>query len=345
MKTITSLVAAGLLTAGTALAGFTATNAGPIESTGPIGDAGNGGFSYVYAGAEFTPGNLTFSGQLTSGGVGSWLSEARWRITNPAGEAVTIQPSTTSSSWTGTQAIGPVTFTGLQTLMTGTSIGSWAFDAYESYNDADLDATWTDVSFEVGDYVPPTPVPWPGGVESFETGVPPTNHPGNTGSWEVVASAGQSGTTTWHQYASGFESESSATVLYDYDQNEWLYTPYATAVGGMTLSGQSMGSLYWGTPVEQGGMYDNYDMNVYIVHADDSTTLVGKLDDTWTDTYLWTAFSYDLDSLLTLGEQFRIGFQYVGNDGAQGSIDAVLLTPEPASLVLLALAGLMIRRR
>ncbi|MBN1514315.1 MAG: PEP-CTERM sorting domain-containing protein [Phycisphaerae bacterium] len=161
MKKALALMAV-LALAAPAMAGFTATNAGPLDSNGAAGDATNGVFTYNYAGADFVPGTLTFSGTATSGGITSYLSELRWQITNPALEVGISPELTTGTSWTGAQAIGPVTFTGLNNVFTGTSVGTWEFRAFESYDDsysnpALVDATWTNVSFEIQDYVPLNP--------------------------------------------------------------------------------------------------------------------------------------------------------------------------------------------
>ncbi len=141
-----------------AFAGFTVTNPGPVNSTGPVGDAGNGSFQYAYGGPDFELGTIVFQGNLTSGGVGSYLSEARWALTGPNGVTGLLQP-TTGQTWTGTVAVGPISVGGGYGLWDSLMIGTWKFEAYESYNDTGLDAYWTDVSWQFNEWVPvPPPV-------------------------------------------------------------------------------------------------------------------------------------------------------------------------------------------
>jgi hypothetical protein len=226
----------------------------------------------------------------------------------------------------------------------GDPAGTWTFDFYESHDDgADgfPDAAWDVLSFAFYDYIPPQPSDWPGDVEGFETGVPPL------GDW--LASGAHSGDESWHQRtASPHEGRAYASVQHDPDlirQDEWLISPEAVAAPGMTLSGATMGSIYWGTPASQGGSYDNYDLEVWLLGEGGNDAFVGLLDDSWVSSYAWEEFLFDLDGFVTLGETFRVGFRYHGLDGAEGSIDAVLLTPEPAGLLLWALGGLAAARR
>ncbi|MBN2447034.1 MAG: PEP-CTERM sorting domain-containing protein [Phycisphaerae bacterium] len=342
MRKLISISMVGLLLTAQATAGFSVFETGPINSVGYQGDAGNGVFSYNYAGADFVPGTLVFSGDALSGDVGSWLSELSFAVTNPAGQTGTISGFGASSSWTGTTAIGPLTIGGLNNVFTGTSVGTWTFEAFESYDDSGTDAIWSNLSFDIADYVVPTPNQWPGEVEDFETGVPPAG-------WTSIANNAE----TWQTGTTAYDGVQSAVCFYDSTysgtQDEWMLSPMATATAGMNLSGQTMGSIYWGTPTSQGGTFDNYDVEAWIIRGgvvgDGDDTLIGTLDDNWAASYEWAGFSYDLDGMLALGEDFQIGFRYYGYDGAQGNIDAVLLTPEPASLFLLGLVGFALRRR
>jgi hypothetical protein len=159
-------VAALLAAAAAANAQFTATNAGPIASAAPAANVvNNGNFSFNYAGAAFQTGSIRFTGSLTTGGIGSFSNEARWRITNPAGFTLDLgaQPGSANATWTGTLNLGPNTFGGipLSTFsQASNSVGNWNFRAFESFDDggvAGIDATWTNVSFEFIAFVPPTP--------------------------------------------------------------------------------------------------------------------------------------------------------------------------------------------
>ncbi|MEI6171828.1 MAG: hypothetical protein WCQ45_05045, partial [bacterium] len=152
MRQVIVVAIGAFFLAGTALAGFTATNAGPLNSYGPYGTAGNGVFTWANS-QSFLPGTLNFAGDLTSDYSVTYQSEARWRVTNPAGQSVDFQPAT-GTSWTGTVHVTNA-FTGLQNYFTGTSVGNWTFACYESYDDGGptvLDAHWNNVSFQLNDH-------------------------------------------------------------------------------------------------------------------------------------------------------------------------------------------------
>ncbi|CAG0936882.1 hypothetical protein TFLX_05778 [Thermoflexales bacterium] len=153
-------------------------------------------------------------------------------------------------------------------------------------------------------------------TEGFEGGVIPP-----TGWTEVVNNTTENwklGTSTPHG-GSGY-----ADIEYDenlVDQDEWLLTPELTLSSG-TLSFWSFGSVYWCKTD-----YDNCDLNVWIVvgsvgGGDD--ILVGDGDTSWTANFTWAQSTFNLTPLLP-GGPVRIGFQYIGNDGAEVALDDVLL--------------------
>ncbi|HEC34120.1 MAG TPA: DUF11 domain-containing protein [Chloroflexi bacterium] len=158
--------------------------------------------------------------------------------------------------------------------------------------------------------------------EGFEGGVVPpvgwTEQIQNaSANWELATSDPHGGSYYAH-------------VLYDYNQDEWLLSPYLTDLtGGETTSVWSYGSVYWGvTP------YDNYDMNVWLVvdsvgGGDD--VLLGTCDDDWPASWTWVQSVFTLPTTLPAGN-LRIGYQYVGDDGAEGAIDDIVLPGTPAPL-------------
>jgi hypothetical protein len=115
-----------------------------------------------------------------------------------------------------------------------------------------------------------------------------------------------------------------ADIVYDNtlaDQDEWLLTPEMSLTGG-TLSLWSFGSVYWCKTT-----YDNCDLNIWIVVGavgGGNDILVGTADDAWTANWTWAQSVYNLTPLLP-GGPVRIGFQYIGNDGAEVALDDVLL--------------------
>ncbi len=159
--------------------------------------------------------------------------------------------------------------------------------------------------------------------EGFEVSVPPAD-------WTSVVTAGhtQAAQTTWFQGTSPFEGTYAAQCDYDpafVQQDEWIVSPAFTMSGTITLAGQTMGSVYWGTPPEQGGTYDNYDIEAWVIIGaginDGDDIFLGITDDFWVENWIWAAFSYEFAS----PGEFRIAFRYDGNDGAQGTLDAITL--------------------
>jgi len=115
-----------------------------------------------------------------------------------------------------------------------------------------------------------------------------------------------------------------AHVLYDpalNQQDEWLLTPELNITEG-TLSLWSLGSIYWCRDT-----YDNCDGNVWLVVGEvggGDDIFVKNLDEDWSDSWVWTQATIDLTPYLP-GTPFRIGFQYIGVDGAEVAIDDIVL--------------------
>lgn len=342
MTRFSALMVAALLAAGPAMASFTATNPGPLNSEGVWGAPENGLFTYEYAGGDFYVGDINFYGDVTSGDIDSYLSELSLAITDPLGNTAFIDGFGAAEPWVGTLGIGPLAIPGTGEIISGTA-GTYTFTFYESYDDPGLDAYWENVSIELTDGIEPPPEhPWPTDIlwEDFENGVPPSG-------WSTIAN----NPYTWDvDTVDPYEGTTCATCFYDEEytgtQDEWLLTPTInTAHDDVAVGGQTQGSLYWGA----GFPNDNYDVEVWIINGPDvndgDDVYVGLLDDCWASSWVWDPFEFDLSGLYTPGEDFRVGFHYSGYDGAAGSIDAVYITPEPTSLMLLALVGVALRRR
>ncbi|MFZ2875749.1 MAG: hypothetical protein WAZ94_14840 [Phycisphaerales bacterium] len=142
MKFTCSVVAL-LALAGAANAQFVATNAGPLTSDGPIGAAGNGTFGATYSGAGTIFGSVDFTGDLTSGDIGSYLSEARWNFKNLNTGAASAFQFASGATWTGT--VNVAANRGM--FLWASSGDNFSFEAFESYNDSGTDASWSNVSF------------------------------------------------------------------------------------------------------------------------------------------------------------------------------------------------------
>lgn len=160
----TFVLAAGiatLLATSVANAGFVVNCPGTVNSVGPVGDAGNGICNFNYAGPEFTVGNLVFEGDLANGGTGTWANEARFNVqnptNNPAGGGNTPQ-LTATTTFGATIHIGPTAINAAG-FFSGTTIGNWRFEAFESYDDPGTDGTWSNLRIEVQDFAAPPPPP------------------------------------------------------------------------------------------------------------------------------------------------------------------------------------------
>ncbi len=149
--------------------------------------------------------------------------------------------------------------------------------------------------------------------EGFEGGaVPPagwTEVTSNANNWELADSSPHNGLYYAH-------------VLYDYNQDEWLLSPEMALSQG-TLSFWSYGSVYWCRDT-----YDNCDVNVWIVVGpnvgDGDDIYVGTADGDWPDNWTWAQSVFELTPLLP-GGPVRIGFQYLGDDGAEAALDDIVL--------------------
>ncbi len=136
---------------------FSAGAAGPFNSAGAVGDVDNGSFTYNYAGAAFTVGDVIFTGNITDGGVGTWQSEASVAITNPGGVVGSVALGS-GQTFAGTVAIGPNTISGGSALWGNDVVGNWNFEFFESFDDAaGADAIWDNVNFDFYDFVPAGP--------------------------------------------------------------------------------------------------------------------------------------------------------------------------------------------
>jgi uncharacterized repeat protein (TIGR01451 family) len=138
---------------------------------------------------------------------------------------------------------------------------------------------------------------------------------------------------TWMTATAAYSGTYAATVPYDYDQDEWLVsTPFSITEG--YLSFYSAGSIYWCRDT-----FDNCDLNVWIVVGpgvgDGDDIYVGTAEDDWLASWTWTESYYDLTALLP-GEEVRLGFQYLADDGADLYLDHINLIdriPPPPDMI------------
>jgi len=155
-------------------------------------------------------------------------------------------------------------------------------------------------------------------TEGFETGVMPPagwthlqTNPNET--WDIA---------TYTPYSGSYY----ARVLYDpalLDQDEVLLSPAFTAYSG-SVSLWSLGSIYWCRDT-----YDNCDLEIWFVNGawdwgggDD--VYLGLADDDWTSNWTWSHSTFDFSPYAS-GNPARIAFCYVGNDGAEISVDEIYI--------------------
>ncbi len=175
VRGLTMAVALVAISASSAMATFTTTPGGTQNSAGPVGNASNSTWSENYAGAEFFPVSATVVGTLTDAGIGTWAREAVFRICNP-NSCFNMPTSalTTTQGGFGSLDINATT----PISLTGTSIGLWTFEAFETFDDgAGIDATWTNLSITINAGPPPPPPP-PAFSGNF-TGTPNVLTPNN----------------------------------------------------------------------------------------------------------------------------------------------------------------------
>lgn len=339
MKGLLTVVVA-VLVAGVALGQFTATNPGPINSAAPYGDPNNGSFTFTYAGPNFTPNALNFSGDLTSTGAGSWPSEARWRVTNPAAQFANFQPTTQTGTWVGTLPIS-ATFPGLSATYTGTSVGTWTFEAWESFDDGGpttVDAIWTNLSFgftaaagwsytnyfsEAAFLAAIQPNFYLEDYSSYTYGSPLN---GTQTSQAYGPTNGYAYTVTnanglWSNLSALSTNSAHTANVVTFDPN---YNP-VTAIGGNFTATDINGNIIPGT--------------VTITDANGATwTLTGQTGSSFfgfTSTVPIVSAAFNCPNLNDgVNRWVQMDHFYVGQ-----------IIPEPASLLLIGLAGLMLRRR
>lgn len=305
--------------ANTAMAGFTLTGLSG-NSGGAVGSVDNTILTHNHAGAEFIPGDITISGDLTVGIAGTYASEARIQFRNPGGQAGNTPALTTQSSYTGTITIAPFTVTGASAIFTGTSVGNWEFELYESYDDgAGADSIWSNLSIDIQDGSPPPPPAPPFGGDFLSTP--------NTLAYNV---------------------EQAATTVWD-DMNP---QPGLTDGAGEDGAGTLYASATFDNLGNEVGFKINHPGGDLIVDLFNLTTDL--------DLHLLTAGGTPADAIGTsdnggttaenvtvldapAGMYFAVVDTY-GSTNA-GSTFSILYTPEPASLAFLALGGLALLRR
>jgi len=118
-----------------------------------------------------------------------------------------------------------------------------------------------------------------------------------------------------------------AHVLYDptiEDQDEVLLSPSFTLDSGRVAL-WTFGSLYWCA----GAPYDYCDLEVWFVNGSwdwggGDDVYLGKTDGDWAGTFIWSYSTFDFSPYAS-GNPARIALRYVGKDGAEVSVDDIVI--------------------
>lgn len=206
---------------------------------------------------------------------------------------------------------------------------NWELKEQLQFGDPNHGSTEYDVNGKTGIVRGPRPIAQPGKssllAEDFEVTVPPAD-------WSAIAT--HTDTMTWYQDdADPYSGTYHADCKYDPDlvaQDEWLITPLMDFDGATTdlkVEFYFFMSYYWGvTP------YDNYNLELWI-STDAGATWPTKLwDESAAGTFdNWTYVKVAVDLSAYVGEKdVKLAWRYVGNDGAEASVDLVSVNDDPA---------------
>ncbi|QOI99122.1 MAG: hypothetical protein HRU70_00900 [Phycisphaeraceae bacterium] len=124
-----------------------------VISDGPDNGAGNSVLSNVFSGT-YAVGKVRVSGTLRELNTSTRASEARIRVTTPAGRTFVLQPFTVGG-FEGTVSVSDYVFT--MPVVETSAAGQWTFRFFESVDDSGPDAQWDTVTITLDDEVPPPP--------------------------------------------------------------------------------------------------------------------------------------------------------------------------------------------
>ncbi len=314
------------------LSGETLTYTLVVSNTGPSATTGT-------LLTDTLPGSMTFASALSSQGsctgTGVVVCDLGGLAVGGRATVTLVVTPTLSGAWVNTATVAadqpdPEPLNDTATLVTpvdpadlvlsktawpdSVSAGAWLTYTLVITNGGPLTAT----GIVLTDTLPPGTVPTATSLESFEGGaVPPSG-------W---SEENQNTAKNWTISTSPYSGSYSAYVPRDYNQNEWLLSPYlAGLTGGMTTTAWSAGSTYWCRD-----FYNNCDLNAWLVVGDaggGDDVLLGVLEDDWVANWTWSHSTLTLPATLPSGD-LRIGFQYVGDDGADAYLDEVVLPGTP----------------
>jgi subtilisin family serine protease len=163
-------------------------------------------------------------------------------------------------------------------------------------------------------YVPPLV------AEGFESGTMPPAR------WELWTTNPSETWKIWTFYPYPYEGLYSAVCQFDEGtQNEVLVSPAFQA------STAEVGFYSYGSPVMCRDLFDDCDLNVWVVFGDwdwgqGDDLMVYTADQDWTGDFVWSPSIVDLTPYLTPGTPVRLAFQYYGRDADDIGLDAIRVT-------------------
>ncbi len=307
----------------------TASAAETVSFTAVPSQAAAGMASYTanLAGG-YVLGDIDWDGFATALMQYTYGSELRCNLSGPLGSA-TLQLGSGTSYHPGAAFTG--THSGFNGL--GNPAGIWTFDFYESYDDGadgQPDAIWDYIDFTFGTYVPGPTCIW--GAD-FETGIPAdwtlNDYTGN-GGWGLNTDFNRDNGTGGAGVCAAIDSDYYGSVALDAD----MIGPEFVVPAGAELIFKHYFRYYSSGGPEKG------DVDITIDGGATWITLVQYADATFGPEEV----TIDLGAYA--GETAQIRWHYYdANYDWYWQVDDVCVTPEPASLLLLALAGLALRRR
>ncbi len=337
MKKVTFFAA--VLLAAPALAGFVA---GPFtgSSGGAVGSPDNTIVNFNYAGPDFVLDDFIFEGDLTEVLTATYASEARIRVVAPTGTEWLVPQLTGTGGFTGTIHIGPTTYANPFGAIS--PIGNWTFEFYESYDDgAGADSTWNNLTVTATEYVPPPPV--------FLTWDMETD-PGFTydgGDWAYGQPQGLSGDP-----AAGYTGNNvlGYNLAGDYVNSMPRYNATSPSLDFSNYTDIQLEFQRW-LGVESAS-WDHAGIEISTDGGATWASVWEHAGSTLNET-AWSLQNYDISSWADGQSDVQIRFAMGTTDGSVTyhgwNIDDVVFRgnyiPEPASLALIALAGLFLRRR
>jgi len=330
MKTSKVLLAAGLVACAAATASATVRETFAFTGIGSDGSSASSpaaGTAMFTAVGGYSLGRIDVSGTLTSQGIGSWGSESRVRLQHPLGGFVDLQPfpgastTFTTLSFTGSMYVSP----GLD------PIGGWTVKTFESFDDGGgVDAIWDALEFRFTDEPPMAP-------SAIDLGTLPA------GVTSASGTLGSDSRIQWYKFTTTADALSSLSTYLDIDtegsglapNNDTeigLYSEFGALIGNDDDDGSGLLSqLTFGAgtrppapPTGSGSIGMSYD---------------GRDGPLPAGTYYLAIASFN--TVLSPGFAVTPGTSHAG----PYEININTNVPAPGTLALVAVGGLVARRR